>query len=130
MLSTADEGPRGPEKSSYSHVQGTSFAVPHVSGVISLMLGINPELTRHQIIQILTETATPFPTYATKTNQNCSTHLCGAGILNAGQALAWLTDGALPPTEPEPSGGGGAFSLPGLLVIMLVLLFARRRWVV
>jgi len=140
ILSTSNNGTREPEQSNYEYVQGTSFAVPHVSGVISLMLGINPELTRHQITQILTETATPFPTYATKTDLNCSTDLCGAGILNAGQALARVQDGPLPSPEPEPepepeiksapSGGGGAFSLPGLIVIMLVLLFARRHWVV
>lgn len=38
---------------------GTSFAAPHVSGIIGLMLSANPTLTPEEIELILTTTATP-----------------------------------------------------------------------
>ncbi|NJL69421.1 MAG: S8 family serine peptidase [Microcoleus sp. SM1_3_4] len=41
----------------YRYFAGTSMAVPHVSGVIALMLQANPNLTPAQIKQILAETA-------------------------------------------------------------------------
>ncbi|MCH8819603.1 MAG: S8 family serine peptidase, partial [Acidobacteria bacterium] len=37
--------------------QGTSMASPHVAGVVSLMLSVNPDLTPSQVRQILQETA-------------------------------------------------------------------------
>ena len=41
----------------YRYFAGTSMGVPHVSGVIALMLQANPSLTPAQIKQILAETA-------------------------------------------------------------------------
>ena len=41
----------------YRYFAGTSMAVPHVAGVIALMLQANPNLTPTQIKRILTETA-------------------------------------------------------------------------
>jgi subtilisin family serine protease len=38
---------------------GTSFAAPHVTSVVSLMISVNPNLTPSQITQILKNTATP-----------------------------------------------------------------------
>ena len=42
---------------SYAEVGGTSMAAPHVSGVIALMLSINPNLTVSQIRNIIESTA-------------------------------------------------------------------------
>ncbi len=42
---------------SYTVVSGTSFAAPHVSGAISLLLGVHPSATVTQLEQSLTETA-------------------------------------------------------------------------
>ncbi|MEO9126520.1 MAG: S8 family serine peptidase, partial [Microcoleus sp.] len=41
----------------YRYFAGTSMAVPHVVGVIALMLQANPSLTPAQIKTILEETA-------------------------------------------------------------------------
>ena len=63
---------------------GTSFAAPQVSGVASLMLGLNPRLTPAQLSQLLLSTARPFP------GGQCDPDprkRCGAGLLDAGAAL-------------------------------------------
>ena len=41
----------------YRFYQGTSMAAPHVAGVVSLMLSVNPNLSPSQVRQILQETA-------------------------------------------------------------------------
>lgn len=65
---------------------GTSMAAPHVSGTIALMLSMNPQLTRAEIISILRSSARPHPA-----NSACllpeNSGLCGAGLLDAQAAL-------------------------------------------
>jgi len=41
----------------YSFAHGTSFSAPIVSGVVALMISVNPSLTPDNILKILTETA-------------------------------------------------------------------------
>lgn len=45
----------------YTTSQGTSFACPHVSGVVALMLEANPLLTPDEVVTILRATANPMP---------------------------------------------------------------------
>ena len=45
----------------YTTSQGTSFACPHVSGVVALMLEANPNLTHDEVVTILRQTANPMP---------------------------------------------------------------------
>ena len=76
ILSTLNAGtttPRSPGDS-YANYQGTSMATPHVVGVVSLMLSVNPSLTPAQVTSMLQATATPFPAGST-----CTTSTCGAG---------------------------------------------------
>lgn len=77
ILSVLDGSPR--------ELNGTSLAAPHVTGVVSLMLGLNPALTPTQVLTILKQTAQPFP------GGRCDpdpAKTCGAGLLDAGRALA------------------------------------------
>ncbi|MGM3273579.1 MprA protease, GlyGly-CTERM protein-sorting domain-containing form [Ralstonia sp. 24A2] len=64
---------------------GTSMATPHVAATVALMLSVQPALTPDNITVILKQSARPFPpgTY-------CATHAgsCGAGMLDAGSAIA------------------------------------------
>lgn len=81
VWSTYNDGKKRPGQDSYAGepFQGTSMAAPHVAGVAALMLSKNPELTPAQVSSILRSSARPFP---------ASCDQCGAGIVDAGAALA------------------------------------------
>jgi serine protease len=82
VLSTLDTGLTTPVAGTYGYYQGASMAAPHVAGVLSLMLSISPTLNFSQSLQILQNTAWPFPA-----GSSCNTSICGSGIVNAGAAL-------------------------------------------
>ncbi|HBX69929.1 MAG TPA: hypothetical protein DEH25_11285, partial [Chloroflexi bacterium] len=82
VLSTLNTGTQGPVADSYEYYQGTSMAAPHVAGVASLVLSMDPSLTPAEILTILQNTVTPFPGGST-----CNTSICGSGIVNAGLAV-------------------------------------------
>ena len=86
VLSTSNTGTQGPVSDSYAYMQGTSMAAPHVAGVVSLMLAINPTLNFTQTETILKLTAKPFGPGHTCTGATS----CGAGIVNAHDALRHL----------------------------------------
>ena len=96
ILSTLNAGTTTPGADSYANYQGTSMATPHVVGVVSLMLSVNPSLTPAQVTTMLQSTATPFPAGST-----CTTSLCGTGIVNAATAVT------------AANGGGGGTPAPG-----------------
>lgn len=72
---------RNGNQSTYGTGWGTSMATPHVTGIVSLMLSINPALTSGEIIRLLRQSARPYPTGA-----NCS-GICQTGIADAGRAV-------------------------------------------
>ncbi|MBC7908892.1 MAG: S8 family serine peptidase [Pyrinomonadaceae bacterium] len=62
----------------YLSSQGTSFACPHVSGVVALMLEANSSLTPDQVVTILRQTANPMP---------YEERVVGAGYVDAHNAV-------------------------------------------
>ena len=102
LLTVDNLGLRGPEAPSYGNHAGTSFAAPVVAGVLSLMLSANPGLTAAQLIDGVRRTARPHVTSAmmgacsaqTPGRCACTTDTCGAGILDAPQALLYALDPA------------------------------------
>ncbi len=82
ILSTLNTGTTVPVGDTYIYYQGTSMATPHVTGVVSLMFSLNPNLTPARVLQVLQATARPFPSGST-----CTTSLCGSGMLDAAAAL-------------------------------------------
>lgn len=84
ILSTVDtstEAASGDYGFAWYH--GTSMAAPHVSGVASLMLAVNPSLTPAQMKGIMADTSMNFsPNSACRTDGDC-----GAGIVNAYYAV-------------------------------------------
>jgi serine protease len=82
VFSTLNAGTTSPSADTYGYKAGTSMAAPHVSGVISLMLSLDPGLSFTQILQILQSTARMFPV-----GSSCTTSICGSGIVDAGSAL-------------------------------------------
>lgn len=86
ILSTYNAGTTTPGANSYNYLDGTSMAAPHVAGVASLLLSVNPSLSPAQVLSILQSTATPFP--GGKCDDVTPTKTCGAGIVDAGGAVA------------------------------------------
>jgi minor extracellular serine protease Vpr len=68
----------------YNFTSGTSFAAPHVSGAVALMLQKNPELSPEEMSSIISTTADPISdTYGTRFTQEIS----GVGRLNITKAF-------------------------------------------
>jgi serine protease len=104
ILSIGNGGQTSPSAPGYYDNFGTSFSAPVVSGAISLMLSVKPALTADQIIQGLRVSARPHVTSsvmgfgqcsdATPGRCVCTTSTCGAGILDAKQALDYAANPA------------------------------------
>lgn len=73
------QGSRLPSDLGHGEIQGTSFAAPHVSATIGLMLEQNPDLTFDQVKSILERNSTPLP-------GSPASHQ-GAGTLNIDKAV-------------------------------------------
>jgi serine protease len=94
---------------SFDITVGTSFSSPLVAAVAGLMLSQQPALTRPQLLAFLQSTARPFPQSGADNGPDdptpvtqctapasgvqqlqcyCSTALCGAGMMDAGAAMA------------------------------------------
>jgi serine protease len=102
MLTLIDLGETVPTSGGYARVFGTSFAGPVVAGTVALMLSVNRNLTVDQIIAGLRASARPhvrsnvigFCSSANPGRCICTTNTCGAGILDAPQALLYAQNPA------------------------------------
>ena len=73
-------------------VTGTSVAAAHITGIASLMLSVNPDLTPEDLRDLIANSARAFPTSTTTvmpgpSQADCSIPLCGTGIANAQAAV-------------------------------------------
>ncbi|MFO1339886.1 MAG: S8 family peptidase [Burkholderiaceae bacterium] len=119
LLSTANTGTQGPVAStytdSYDATLGTSFSSPIVAGTVALMLSANPALTPAQVRSALKTSARAFPTTGgdsgapvcqapSGTPQDsecyCTDGTCGAGMADAGAAVARASNGPFPAVTP------------------------------
>ena len=82
IYTLTDSGKTVPAGDAVEMGNGTSFSAPIVSGVVSLMLAVAPNLSATQVRSILTSTAKPFPA-----TSSCTPGVCGAGIVNAQAAV-------------------------------------------
>lgn len=100
LLTISNGGISTPGTPIYANEFGTSFATPLVSGVLSLMVSVNPNLTTAQLIDGLRRSARPHvtsPVIGACANSNpgrclCTTSTCGAGLMDAAQALAYAAN--------------------------------------
>lgn len=108
VVSTGNLGDVSPGAAGYVTASGTSFAAPAVAAVASLMLAVNSNLTLTQIEQGLRASARPHVLVpllgACVVGSNasrcaCTTATCGAGLLDADQALIYA---AAPTTYVAP----------------------------
>jgi serine protease len=99
LVTLTNRGSTVPASGGYARLYGTSFAAPQVAGTIAHMLSLNPALSDGQIVQGLRASARPHvtsPKIAPCADSNpgrciCTTATCGAGILDADQALLFAT---------------------------------------
>jgi serine protease len=119
ILTTTNAGTTTPGANTYTDglnnpSLGTSFSTPLVAGTAALVMAANPSLTPTQVRSVLQGTSRPFPTRsagATSAVPQCSVptstspvqdecictqSTCGAGMLDAGAAVASAALGAPP----------------------------------
>ncbi len=109
---------------------GTSFSAPLVSATAALILAQRPTLQPAAVRQLLLSTARPFPASGgtsgigqcqapsstlTQAECYCTTSTCGAGMLDAGLAMAAVMAKAVPVITVTPAQAvvGGAITLSG-----------------
>lgn len=95
ILSLGNTGTTVPQAPSYTLNAGTSMAAPHVAGVAALLVSADPSMSSSDLATTLTATAQQIP-------GTCPTNGCGAGLLDAGAALASLGQ---PPFADQDNDG-------------------------
>ena len=100
IVTAWNDGRQGAGTAGYSALYGTSFSAPLVAGAMSLMLSVNASLSAAQLVDGLRRSARPHvasPRIGLCSAANpgrciCTTDTCGAGILDAPQALLFAAN--------------------------------------
>ncbi|MEF7615076.1 S8 family peptidase [Aquincola sp. MAHUQ-54] len=112
LLSIYNSGVRQAGEGGYAYLFGSSFAAPVVAGTVSLMLGVHPAMTVDQIVEGLRASARPHVQSAliglcSPANPGrclCTAATCGAGILDADEALRYAQELAAGRGYVRPAG--------------------------
>ena len=108
MFSTTNSGTTTPVLADNAYTNnsasvGTSFSTPIAAGTVALMLSVRPSMTSTEVLATLQKTARPFVTTGgtaaipqcvapsstvVQDECYCTTSTCGAGMLDAGAAVA------------------------------------------
>ncbi|HEX4879791.1 MAG TPA: S8 family serine peptidase [Limnobacter sp.] len=113
LVGLSNSGSTSPQSASLASKTGTSFAAPLVASTAGLIRAINPNLTPAQLRTLILQNTSPFlsPRSTTCTaNQgsgscNCTTAVCGSGMLNA-QAAVIAARGTRPIANASVSANG------------------------
>ena len=111
-IAAPGDGIRTTTVGGYTYVDGTSFAAPIVSGVVSLMLSVNPTLDSNGVLTLFSNpptapaVANSFPlTPSSQCSSDISaTYYCGRGILDANHAVhaaLSITPDVFSPLQPR-----------------------------
>ena len=103
IVSTLNNGTTSANSNGYNYAyySGTSMATPHVAGIASLMLSVNPGLTPAQVLAKIQTTTRAF---VTGTGNDCTTSICGAGMIDASAAVAASLPSGTSSTSVASSG--------------------------
>jgi serine protease len=110
ILSTLDGGKTAPNYDNiYAAYQGTSMATPHIAGIVSLIKNQIPTADVALTTTILQDTAKSFPS---ETGNDCTTALCGSGIVDATVAIGDASNSnkcyySVSPLSQSFTAGGG-----------------------
>ncbi|MCW7536671.1 S8 family peptidase [Aquabacterium sp. A7-Y] len=146
-----NSGTAAPGTNTYGPAIGTSFSTPIVSGVASLMLSVNDQLTLDQLVHGIKATSRPHVTTSQLAAPElavcdpslqqgrclCTTSTCGAGLLDAEAALQYARDPSAYPAAPvfhtpgagdenDDGGGGGALDWGWLAALTAAAGWAAR----
>ncbi|MGC3984572.1 MAG: S8 family serine peptidase [Pseudorhodoferax sp.] len=110
IYSLDNQGTTTPGVDTYGWKIGTSFSSPQAAGVAALMLAVNPALTPAQLVLRMQDSARAHVAVAgalrCSTNGavacNCDTSTCGAGLLDAAQAVVAAGPGLAPTAVVTP----------------------------
>ncbi|MDE1928725.1 MAG: S8 family serine peptidase, partial [Burkholderiales bacterium] len=155
ILTATDTSATTPGAGTYSYSDtanyalGTSFSTPMVAGTAALMLSVNPGLTPGQIKSMLQGSARPFPTTsAGEATQPavcvqptaqiyegeciCTTSTCGAGMLDAGNAVTMAAANAPPSVaiaaSANPALEGNTVTLTGTATAPVTAVITSYQW--
>ena len=101
LVSTTDLTSGGLYPTATTLVSGTSFAAPHVSGAMALLLSSNPDLTPDDLELAIEQSSTDL-------GDPSADNVFGYGLVNVANALAFLAPGAL----CTDADGDGYFAEP------------------
>ena len=108
----------------YLYGPGTSFATPHIAGIVALMVQANPALTQARIEQILQQTAVDLGPAGFDPDN-------GFGHVDAFKAVALAAAPPPPPAAAAAPGSGPVLGAPACSAVgSKVIRLARPRFVV
>ena len=105
----------------YEDTQGTSAAAPHVSGVVALMLSVNPGLTPNNIKNILNKTAQKIKPNTYTYDSSGWNEYVGHGLVNACAAVVAAKHYSISGPTFICAGSTDTYSISGLPPIFGVL---------
>lgn len=111
IWSTMNSGSTTPSTPKYISYNGTSMAAPHVSGVAALLKSLDDTLTPSQVLTRLQGSVRAFP--ITGSAYDCTTSLCGAGLLTAAGAVVSTPSIADISPRGGPTAGGTTVTITG-----------------
>jgi serine protease len=89
VLSTVDRGRQRPQGAVLGRAAGTSMAAPHVTGALAIARGLDPSISRVELLTLLLDHLVPFAINSAE--YGCDIQdLCGAGFLDAGAFITAL----------------------------------------
>lgn len=98
IYSTYNSGATVPVTANYEALTGTSVATAYASGVAALFKARDPSRTPAQILALMQSNAQAFP--STGSPYDCTTTLCGAGLLRAPTFITGSTPQSITFTNP------------------------------